>query len=55
MSLKISVTAEPIGLNSSGNIDTGPVLVLCYFVGGWDSPTPKKEKVYASVTYISAK
>ena len=30
--LKISVTAEPIGLYSSGNKDTGPTVVLSYFV-----------------------
>ena len=35
--LKISVTAEPIGFYSSGNIPTGPVVVL-----GKESPPPKK-------------
>ena len=37
MQLKISVTAELIGFYSSGNIPTGPVVVLGYFLGGgWD-------------------
>ena len=40
-SLEISVTTEPIGFYSSGNIPTGPVVVLGYFLGGWDIPNPK--------------
>ena len=43
-SLKISVTTEPIGFYSSGNIPTGPVVVLGYFLGGWDTPNPPKNK-----------
>ena len=44
LKLKISVTTEPIGLYSSGVIPTGPVMVLSYFPGGWDTlnPPPKK-------------
>ena len=41
-SLKISVTTEPIGFYSSGNIPTGPVVVLGYFLEGWDTPNPPK-------------
>ena len=46
LKLKISVTTKPIGLYSSGNIPNGPVMVLSYFLGGWDTPNltlaPKK-------------
>ena len=34
LKLKISVTAEPIGLYFFGNIPTGPVVVLGYFLKG---------------------
>ena len=44
LKLKISVTAEPIELYSSGNIPTGPLVVLSHFLGEWDSPTPQKTK-----------
>ena len=37
LKVKISVTTEPIGLYSSGNISTGPVMVLSYFLGEWDT------------------
>ena len=42
--LKISVTIEPIGFYSSGNIPTGPVVILGYynFLGGWDTLNPQK-------------
>ena len=43
-SLKISVTTEPIGFYSSGNIPTGPVVVLGYFLGGWDTPNSPLNK-----------
>ena len=43
LSLKISVTTESIGCYSSGNIPIGPVVVLGYYLGGWDTP-PKKTK-----------
>ena len=45
--LKISVTTELIGFYSSENKPTGPVLVLRYFLGGWDTPNPppKKKKI----------
>ena len=43
-SLKISVTTEPIIFYYSGNIPTGPVVVLGYFLGGWDTPNPPKNK-----------
>ena len=33
-SLKISVTTEPIGFYSSGNIPACPLVVLGYFLGG---------------------
>ena len=42
--LKISVTIEPIGLYSLGNIPTGPVMVLSYFLGGGTPPTTKNDK-----------
>ena len=42
--LKISVTAEPNGLYSSGNMPTGPVVVLRYFLGWWDKHNPPKNK-----------
>ena len=42
LKLKISVTIEPIGLYSSGIIPTGSVVVLSYFLGGWDTPNPSK-------------
>ena len=44
LKLKISVTTELIGLYSSGNIPTGPVVFLGYFLGGWDTPNPEKTK-----------
>ena len=45
-SLEISVTTEPIGFYSSGNIPTVPVVVLGYFLGGrGETPTtPQKQK-----------
>ena len=45
LSLKISVTTEPIGFYSSGNIPTGPGVVLGYFLRGWDTPNPPKQKI----------
>ncbi len=38
LKLKISVTTEPIGLYYSGNIPTGPVMVLGFFLGVWNTP-----------------
>ena len=46
LKLKISVTTELIGLYSSRNISTGPVMVLGYFLGGWDTPNPLKNYKY---------
>ena len=43
LNLKISVTTEPIGFYSSGNVPAGPVVVLGYFLGGWDTPIPPPE------------
>ena len=40
LSLKISVTTELMGFYSSWNIPPGPVVVLSYFLGGWDTPNP---------------
>ena len=40
--LKISVTTEPIGFYSLGYIPIGPVVVLSYFLGGWDTPNPQR-------------
>ena len=37
LKLKISVTTEPIGFYSLGNISSGPVVVLSYFLGGEDT------------------
>ena len=52
-SLKISVTTEPIGFYSSGNIPTGPVVFLGYFLGGWDTPKPSKnEKNPPSIFFL---
>ena len=46
LKLKILVTTEPIGFYSSGNISTGPVVILGYFLGEWDTPNPpKNEKI----------
>ena len=44
-SIKISVTTELIGFYLSGNIPTGPVVVLGYFLWGGTPPTPKKQKI----------
>ena len=45
LSLKISVTTEPIEFYSSWNIPTGPVLVFGHLLGGWTPPNhPKKNK-----------
>ena len=55
LKLKISVTKEPIGLFSSGNIPTGPGIVLSYFIGGWDTPnptSPKKRKIPPKNTHF---
>jgi hypothetical protein len=52
LKLKISVTAEPNGLYSSGNIPTGPVVVLRYFLGGWDTPNPPKNKKIPPLFFI---
>ena len=41
-SLKISVTTEPIEFYSSVNTPTCPVVVLGYFLGGWDTQNPLK-------------
>ena len=38
LKLKTSVTAEPNGLYSSGNITTGPVVVLSYFLWRVEHP-----------------
>ena len=43
-SLKISVTTEPIGFYSSEYIPISPVVVLSYFLRGWDTPNPPKNK-----------
>ncbi len=56
LKLKILVTTEPIGFYSSGYIPVGPAVVLSYFLGGWDTPSPpKKQKIsphYFLPTYI---
>ncbi len=46
LKLKISVTAEPIGLYSTGNISTGPVMVLSIFLEGESPPPQIKIKIY---------
>ncbi len=43
-SIEISVTTEPIGFYSSGNIPTGPVVVLGYFLVGVGHPKPRQKK-----------
>ena len=45
LKLKISVTTEPIGLDSYGYLPIGPVVVLSYFLEGWDTPNPPKNKL----------
>ena len=45
LSLKISVTTEPIGFYSSGNIPTGPVVVQAIFLGAGTPSTPQKTKI----------
>ena len=45
LSLQISVTTEPIAFHSLGNVPTGPVAVLGYFLGGWDTPNPPKNEI----------
>ena len=44
LSLKILVTTKPTGFYSSGNIPTGHVVVLGYFLKGWDTHTPPPQK-----------
>ena len=44
LKLEISITTEPIGFYSSGNIPAAPVVVIDYFLGGWDTPNPPKTK-----------
>ena len=44
LSIKILVTTEPIGFYSSGNIPAAPVVVLGYFLRGWDPNPPKTKK-----------
>ena len=44
LKLKISVTTAPIGLRfSSGNIPSGAVIVLSYFLGKVGQPPPPKK------------
>ena len=45
LTLKILVTTEPIGFYSSGNIPTGPVVVLGYFLEGVGNPQPPIKKI----------
>ena len=40
--LMISVTVGLVGLYSTGNIATSPVVVSGYFLWGGDTPTPQK-------------
>ena len=44
LSLTVSATTEPIGFYSSWNIPTGPVVVLGYFIGECNTPTPQPQK-----------
>ena len=44
LKLKISVTTEPIEFYSSGYIPIGPVVVLSYFLEGWDNPNHPRNK-----------
>ena len=43
LSLKILVITEPVGFYSSGNISTGPVVVLSYFLG---NPPTQQKKIF---------
>ena len=42
--LEISVTTKPIGFYCSGNLPTGPVVVLGNFLGGATPQTPPPKK-----------
>ena len=44
LKLKISVTTKPNELYFLGNIHTGPVVVLSYFLWRWDNPNPPPPK-----------
>ena len=45
LKLKISVTTELIGFYSSGYIPISPVVILSYYLVGWDTSNyPKKQK-----------
>ena len=44
LKLKILVTTQPIGFYSSGYIPIGSLEVLSYFLVGWDTPNPPKNK-----------
>ncbi len=48
LKLKISVTTEPIGFYSSGYISIGPLVVLSYFLVGWDTSNLQKMKFHPS-------
>ena len=43
--LEISVTTKPIGFYFSGNLLTGPVVVLGNFLGGGTPKLPKKKNL----------
>ena len=50
--LKISVTTELIWLYFLGNILTGPVVVLGYFLRGWDTPNPPKNQKFLNRFFL---
>ena len=52
LKLKISVITEPIGLYSSGNMPTGPVVVLSYFLEGWTLPPQKKKNFFLGMVTL---
>ena len=49
---KISVTAETIGLYSSGNKPTDPVVVLCYVIKELENPQPLQKRKIAPTNKI---
>ena len=51
LKIKISITAEPNGLFSSGNMPTGSVVVLSSFLGWWGILKPQYI-VYIRVDFL---
>ena len=52
LKLKILLTAKPIGLDSSGNIDTGPTVVLSYSIGEWNTPILNQKNIPTPICFV---